>query len=491
MHLWEFFMNKTQPFCSIVVLNYFGEKVIGNTLDSLLKLNYPIDKFEIIIVDNNSQDKSKEIILDYSEKEKNIKYLFLDKNKGFAGGNNEGIRIARGDYVVLLNNDCIVEEDWLKELVKIAQRDPKIFAVSSKIKLYPMYYDLKFNYSNDLFLIDAYLSDSFVSNFEQSKKINLNIINKGEYYHSEIPYATTDRIISIVMRFEKNQRSLFSLKEALFNIISNEGVIDKPKITINENKITFTVKFNVKKFKNNNVHERVQNAGIVVFQDGSGRDIGAKIIEQRQYYEYDCGQFSKEQEVYAACGAAVLYSKKILDKIGFLEELFFMYYEDVEISERARLRGYKVLYCPKAEVRHLHAFSSKEWSNFFIYQAEKGRLLHLFFMFPLHIFIKEYITMIFRVGEVGMRILKGLSDRRRVIKFFKNIIFYAYMNSEKDVSSKTDFGKVIQFIKVIFYFPFNLPLLMVKKYIKHMYISEKAVRDNYLNILKGKWYFNS
>lgn len=484
-------MKKNIPFCSVIVLNYFGEKVIRSTLESLLRLNYPIDKFEIIVVDNNSQDKSKEIIFDYAKKEKNIRYLFLNKNKGFAGGNNEGIKFSKGDYVVLLNNDCIVEKDWLKELVVTAQKDPKIFAVSSKIKLYPMYYDLKFNYSNDLFLIDAYISDSFLSNFEQSKKINLNIINKGGYYYSEIPYATADRIISIVMRFEKSQRSLFSLTEALFDIISNEGVVGKPKITINKNKITFTVKFNVKKFKNNNVHERVQNAGIVVFQDGSGRDIGAKIIEQRQYYEYDCGQFSKEQEVYAACGAAVLYRKKMLDKIGFLEELFFMYYEDVEISERARLRGYKIFYCPKAEVRHLHAFSSKEWSNFFIYQAEKGRLLHLFFMFPFHIFIKEYITMVFRIGEVGMRIFKGLSDRRRVIKFFKSIIFYAYKNSEKEVSSKKDFGKVIQFIKVIFYFAINFPLLMVKKYIKHKYIPKKAVKDNYQNILKGKWYFNS
>jgi len=50
------------PFCSIIVLNYQCEKIITATLDSLAQLDYPRDKYEIIVVDNGSKDKSREVI---------------------------------------------------------------------------------------------------------------------------------------------------------------------------------------------------------------------------------------------------------------------------------------------------------------------------------------------------------------------------------------------------------------------------------------------
>lgn len=484
-------MKELHPSCSVVVLNYFGEKVLKNTINSLLNLDYPKEKLEILIVDNNSQDKSREIILNYAEQEKNIKYLFLSKNKGFAGGNNEGIRIAKGDYVVLLNNDCIVEQDWLKELVKTAQKDPKIFAVSSKIKLFPRYYNLKFNYNSSLFLVNVYLHNSDLCKLEKSQKIHLSIKNKDKFDLLEIPYALTDIEIKLEFIFEIGQKELLNPFNDLFRVLNTEGIVGTFKKIKDHHKIRIELKLNVNKFDKKVVFDKVQNAGIVVFQDGSGRDIGAKIVDQKQYYEYDYNQYGDEQEIYAACGAAVLYNKGILDKMGYLDELFFMYYEDVEISERARLRGYKIYYSPNAEVRHLHAFSSKEWSNFFIYQAEKGRLLHTYFAFPLHIFIRQYLIMILKICEVGLRISKGLSDRNRLMKFIKNIIAYARNTVENEGTDKTDFGKIIQYIKIIFYFLLNLPILAFKKYIKHKGMSQEAVNKNYKDILKGRWYFNS
>lgn len=478
------------PFCSVIVLNYFGEKILGHTLDSLLSLDYPKEKLEIIIIDNNSQDKSKEIILDYSKKSQSIKYKFLNKNLGFSGGNNQGIKIAKGDYVILLNNDCMVKNNWLTELVRTAQIDPKIFAVSSKIKLYPKYYHIRFNYINSIYLINAYLNESYLSKLENPRKVFLEILPKDEYCLLEVPYALGDKTISLELNFEISKHSIKKLSGNILNLQNSEAVLAINKRIIKRNVLRYEIKLDVSRFSEKNIYERIQNAGIVVFQDGSGRDIGAKIKDQRQYYEYDLGQYSKEKEVYAACGAAVLYNKKILDKIGLLDELFFMYYEDVEISERARLKGYKIYYSPKAEVRHLHAFSSKEWSNFFIYQVEKGRLLHVFFSFPTIIFLKEYIYLILRICEVGLRILKGMSDFQRVKKFIKNLIAYAYKTSEVELSTRTDVGKIVQYIKIIFYFIFYLPILIYKKQIKHEHISSIEISDNYSNILKGKWYFN-
>ena len=105
---------------------------------------------------------------------------------------------------------------------------------------------------------------------------------------------------------------------------------------------------------------KIQNAGIRIFANGYAQDIGAIPNNKIQDYEEDRGQYDKEREVDAACGAAVLYRKSILDKIGLLDGSFFLYYEDVEISERAKKQGYKIIYTPKATVHHLHAASSNE-----------------------------------------------------------------------------------------------------------------------------------
>lgn len=483
-------MNNTQPFCSIIVLNYFGEKVIKKTVESLLNLDYPREKFDIIIVDNNSFDKSREIIIDYAKKQQNIKYLFLDKNKGFAGGNNEGIKIAKGEYIALLNNDCTVENNWLSELLKTALKEPNIFAVSSKIKLYPKYHYLKFNYNNNLFLEHISLIDSYLSNLEKQKKILLTVENRDGACFVEVPYAPNDQKVFIEIIFEIGQQDLSESSEELFTLINKDGIVGGIKQTIKKNRLIVEIKFDVGKFNEKDVYDKIQNAGIMVFQDGSGRDIGAKIVDHKQYYEHDLDQYSHEQEVYAACGAAVLYNKKILDEIGYLDELFFMYYEDVEISERARLRGYKIFYNPNAEVRHLHAFSSKEWSNFFIYNAEKGKLLHIFFNFPFYVFIEEYLKIFFKIIEVGFRIFRGLLDSQRLMKFIKSIIAYINGTGESGDNTKTDFGKVAQFIKIIFYFMANMPFLLIIKYLKNKDLAGKAVKNNYNDILKGRWYFS-
>jgi GT2 family glycosyltransferase len=81
---------------------------------------------------------------------------------------------------------------------------------------------------------------------------------------------------------------------------------------------------------------KIQNAGTRVFSSGYAQDRGAAPKGGVQDYETDRGQYEKQEEVQAFCGAAVLLRKSILDKIGLFDETFFLYYEDVELSERAR-----------------------------------------------------------------------------------------------------------------------------------------------------------
>lgn len=68
--------------------------------------------------------------------------------------------------------------------------------------------------------------------------------------------------------------------------------------------------------------------------------------------EVDQGQYDTVEEVFGACGGSVLYRRSLFDEIGFFDEDFFAYYEDVDISFRARLAGYKIFYQPKSIVYH-------------------------------------------------------------------------------------------------------------------------------------------
>lgn len=320
-------------FCSIIVLNYQGEKIIKKTLDSLTALNYPKDSYEIIVVDNGSKDNSKKVITDWiASHQSSVSsfrspiVIYLPKNYGFAGGNNRGIQKATGKYVLLLNNDCTVEKNLLTELVAIAEKDEKIFAVNAKIML-----------------------------------------------------GNTNRI---------------------------------------------------------------QNAGICIFKNGYARDIGAIPKNNRQEYEEDRGQYELEREIDAACAAAVLYRASILREIGFFDESFFLYYEDVELSERAKFHGYKIMYAPRAIAHHIHAASSEEGSPFFIFHSEKGRLLHMLYHGPFTNFLLEYgkfaCKAILRFGY-GLRRPNRFAQQSQYIKVFLSLLYGFPIYFKKRIQLKKPF----------------------------------------------------
>ena len=77
---------------------------------------YKNDNIEIIIIDNASTDESK-LYLSKIPKKHWLKIIHNLENKGFAGGNNIGIKKASGDYIVLLNNDTVVTENWIEKLI--------------------------------------------------------------------------------------------------------------------------------------------------------------------------------------------------------------------------------------------------------------------------------------------------------------------------------------------------------------------------------------
>ena len=127
-------MSKMPRQVSIIVLNWNNYQDTKECLESLRKSTYPNCK--IIVTDNGSTDKSGERL-----KKEFPQYTFIynDSNLGFAEGNNVGIRYAlkRGaDYVLLLNNDTIVDPGFLEPLVGIAEADDQIGVVGPMIYFY-------------------------------------------------------------------------------------------------------------------------------------------------------------------------------------------------------------------------------------------------------------------------------------------------------------------------------------------------------------------
>lgn len=119
------------PLVSIVAVNYDHPEVTCDFIESLHKITYP--NIEVIIVDNKSPNDNPSLI---KERFPNVILYESHINWGFAGGNNQGIMRAKGEYVLLLNNDTIVDPHFLEPLVEKLENNPQIGAVSPKIRFF-------------------------------------------------------------------------------------------------------------------------------------------------------------------------------------------------------------------------------------------------------------------------------------------------------------------------------------------------------------------
>ena len=118
------------PLVSIIIPHQTGTEVLLHCLESVVR-DTSHHRYEILLVDNGSSDGSVRAAQDRFPQ---LRVLDLAENQGYAGGCNRGIEAARGDYVLLLNDDTEVEAGWLSELVRAAEEDPTIGACQPKIR---------------------------------------------------------------------------------------------------------------------------------------------------------------------------------------------------------------------------------------------------------------------------------------------------------------------------------------------------------------------
>lgn len=118
-------MATKEPLVSIVILNWNGLEDTKLCLESVKNLTYK--NVEVIVVDNGSSQDQK----DYLSKVKGIVYVDNPVNRGFTGGHIDGLTHAKGDLILLLNNDAVIAPDYIKNLIPIF-KDPEVAAVGGK-----------------------------------------------------------------------------------------------------------------------------------------------------------------------------------------------------------------------------------------------------------------------------------------------------------------------------------------------------------------------
>lgn len=127
-------MNKK---ITLVIVTHNARSYLPDCLASVMAQDYPRELAKVVVIDNASTDSTVEYLREVYPA---VKVIANRKNLGFAQANNQGWFLAQkqgADYLVLLNQDTIVEKNWLRRLVAVAESDKKIAAVQPKILLHP------------------------------------------------------------------------------------------------------------------------------------------------------------------------------------------------------------------------------------------------------------------------------------------------------------------------------------------------------------------
>ncbi|MBU3091662.1 glycosyltransferase family 2 protein [Clostridium sp. CM028] len=164
---------------SVVVINWNNKSYIKRCIDSIIRQTFK--NIELIFIDNNSSDDSYEYFCKEYPNENFIK-VNNDKNLGYSGAANQGINMAHGEYVMIINPDIVMESDFVEKLYIFTVRDEEIAAVSGKL--------LKYDFKNDKKL--NYIDSAGIEMFRSRR-----CIDRGQNQEDIGQYDTTEQIFGV------------------------------------------------------------------------------------------------------------------------------------------------------------------------------------------------------------------------------------------------------------------------------------------------------
>jgi GT2 family glycosyltransferase len=401
-------MNQ-KKYISIIIVNFNGRPLLEECLPALSQLHYPKNKFEVIIVDNDSVDDSVPFMRSHFP---DFKVVEAKANLGFTGGNQLGLDHAKGEYIVLLNSDVVVEPDWLEELV-IAAEPKDVGLVSSRLRYAIPSVELvikseavprsQISLGIDHSPVGVLIEDIVCETDSQS---NLVWYKDGFYDKTagEVTTRRTNGLARVLIPFDvKQTEHVYKITfhglettenlsipvelsldgKSLFKIILKPYEVRQVNLTLKRSQVKNYLKW------------LIQNAGDIILQNGYGKDRGSMLMlrknEVREGYEEEISYFLNPAELLSACGASCLIKRAVIDHVGFLDGHYFMYYEDLELSLRAWRAGWKIMYAPKSLAYHRHrATTGNEESAFFLEHVERNHMAFVITHFPWKVVFSEF-----------------------------------------------------------------------------------------------------
>lgn len=390
----------------LVVLNYNGGDMTLRCLRALQSLDWPADELELVVVDNASVDGSADAV---AAQFPGVRLLRNPVNTGFVANNLALTDLAGVRYVGLVNNDAFVEPGWLRPLVDAMDADPGLGAVSSKMVFAPRF-------------VDAVI-DTPTFRPGPGDPRELGIMVQGVRVGGEDRWGDA--------QFGEGAWGLEQGRGGTFQWTAGRAVLripfdaadpppheaevlveaEAPKsVTFSSGEAEVTVEVGttprwVTVPLDGAPYDVIQNVGSIVLVDGSGADRG--------YLERDDGQYEEPVEVFNFCGGSVLFRPGFLTEVGLLDERFFLYYEDTDLSWRGRAQGWRYRYVPGSRLRHIHAATSGEGSPVFAYHVERNRLLMLAKNAPLRLFLIQAFRFTLSTASYARRDIVGPLRRGR------------------------------------------------------------------------------
>lgn len=150
---------KAQPKVSIVIPAKDEEKNIGKTIESVIGQNYPENLYEVIVVNDRSTDKTKEIVEGYMKKYKNLRIVNItEKSQILAGKQNgldHGIKASEGEVILITDADCIINKEWVASMARhFEDKDVGIVVGKTEILITENKFIEKFQAMAHRFLLD-------------------------------------------------------------------------------------------------------------------------------------------------------------------------------------------------------------------------------------------------------------------------------------------------------------------------------------------------
>lgn len=178
-------------FLSFIICTYNRSNILINCINSIIKSKTGIDNIELIIVDNNSNDNTADVVRNISHGKEFIKY-YKELNIGLSYARNRGIKEAKGDYLVFLDDDVILENDYIENLNIFINGHANIVCIAGRV--IPIWKNDKPNWFSDEFfsiIAETRYGNNIRTLKEREYPVGCNMVFTKKIFN-EIGYFNTE-----------------------------------------------------------------------------------------------------------------------------------------------------------------------------------------------------------------------------------------------------------------------------------------------------------